>query len=189
MSELAQKLAHRNAVNEGEQAAVMRSTPKNIYTEFPEFTRKQIKDYETMFKKYDIDHSQFIDQHELQIMMEKLEAPQTFLALKAMIKEVDEDEDGQISFREFLLIFRKAAAGELQCDALIQLASLSEIDVDETGVGGAKDFFEAKAKQASASNKFEEEIRKEQEERKAEIEAARQRKQAFKDKAKSFEAL
>ena len=33
-------------------------------------------------------------------MMEKLEAPQTFLGLKAMIKEVDEDEDGQISFRE-----------------------------------------------------------------------------------------
>ena len=33
-------------------------------------------------------------------MMEKLEAPQTFLSLKAMIKEVDEDEDGQISFRE-----------------------------------------------------------------------------------------
>ena len=36
-------------------------------------------------------------------MMEKLEAPQTFLGLKAMIKEVDEDEDGQISFREVIM--------------------------------------------------------------------------------------
>ena len=53
-----------------------------------------------LFIRYDTDHSQFIDQAELQIMMEKLEAPQTFLGLKAMIKEVDEDQDGQISFRE-----------------------------------------------------------------------------------------
>ena len=33
-------------------------------------------------------------------MMEKLGEPQTHLGLKAMIKEVDEDNDGQISFRE-----------------------------------------------------------------------------------------
>lgn len=39
-------------------------------------------------------------------MMEKLGAPQTHLGLKGMIQEVDEDKDGKISFREFLLIFR-----------------------------------------------------------------------------------
>ena len=33
-------------------------------------------------------------------MMEKLGEPQTHLGLKGMIKEVDEDNDGQISFRE-----------------------------------------------------------------------------------------
>lgn len=33
-------------------------------------------------------------------MMEKLEAPQTHLGLKGMIKEVDEDNDGKISYRE-----------------------------------------------------------------------------------------
>lgn len=33
-------------------------------------------------------------------MMEKLGEPQTHLALKEMIKTVDEDNDGQISFRE-----------------------------------------------------------------------------------------
>lgn len=37
---------------------------------------------------------------ELKLMMEKLGEPQTHLGLKAMIKEVDEDNDGQISFRE-----------------------------------------------------------------------------------------
>lgn len=33
-------------------------------------------------------------------MMEKLGCPQTHLGLKAMIKEVDEDNDNKISFRE-----------------------------------------------------------------------------------------
>ena len=82
---------------------------------------------------------------ELKAMMEKLQAPQTHLGLKAMIKEVDEDDDGAISFREFLIIFRKAAAGELDLESgLGQLATLTEVDVDEVGVGGAKTFFEAK---------------------------------------------
>ena len=52
MAELAAKLAHRQAVNEGETEAKMRSVPKNVYTEFDEFTRKEIKEYEKIFKKY-----------------------------------------------------------------------------------------------------------------------------------------
>ncbi len=50
--------------------------------------------------RYDVDHSSFIDLMELKLMMEKLGEPQTHLGLKNMIKEVDEDNDGQISFRE-----------------------------------------------------------------------------------------
>lgn len=46
---------------------------------------------------------------------------------------------------QFLLIFRRAAAGELQEESgLLALARLSEIDVSTQGVMGAKDFFEAK---------------------------------------------
>lgn len=46
---------------------------------------------------------------------------------------------------QFLLIFRKAAAGELAEDSgLSALARLSEIDVSTEGVKGAKTFFEAK---------------------------------------------
>jgi len=33
-------------------------------------------------------------------MMEKMGIPQTHLGLKEMIKQVDEDQDGKISFRE-----------------------------------------------------------------------------------------
>lgn len=46
---------------------------------------------------------------------------------------------------QFLLIYRKAKAGELAEDSgLSSLAKLTEINVEEVGVGGAKDFFEAK---------------------------------------------
>ena len=53
-----------------------------------------------LYFRYDTDRSNFIDFMELKLMMEKLGSPQTHLSLKAMIKEVDEDNDGQISFRE-----------------------------------------------------------------------------------------
>ena len=42
---------------------------------------------------------------------------------------------------------------------LSQLAKLVSIDVGEIGVGGAKDFFQAKIHMANRSNKFEEEVR------------------------------
>ena len=95
--------------------------------------------------RYDIGKDGFLDLEELKRMMEKIGAPQTHLGLKAMIKEVDEDDDGKISFREFLLIYRKAEAGELTEESgLSQLAKLTEINVEEVGVNGAKNFFEAK---------------------------------------------
>ena len=47
---------------------------------------------------------------------------------------------------QFLLIFRKAAAGEFAEDTglFIIYQQMSEIDVDKEGVKGAKNFFEAK---------------------------------------------
>lgn len=56
--------------------------------------------------RYDVGQDGFLCLTELKVMMEKLGAPQTHLGLKGMITEVDEDKDGKISFREFLLIFR-----------------------------------------------------------------------------------
>ncbi|XP_026474173.1 EF-hand domain-containing protein D2 homolog [Ctenocephalides felis] len=121
-------------------------------------------------------------------MMEKLGAPQTHLGLKAMIQEVDEDFDQKISFREFLLIFRKARAGELITDSgLSQLARLTEIDVDAVGVGGAKSFFEAKIEQLQRTNKFADEIREEQMERRRQEEEKAQRRAQFREKAAIFQ--
>ncbi|XP_033642102.1 EF-hand domain-containing protein D2-like [Asterias rubens] len=187
-SELAGKLARREALNEGEEVEVNKRTLVfNPYTEFKEFSRKEIKQYEKMFKKYDTDNNHYIELMELKLMMEALGAPQTHMALKDMIKEVDEDLDNRISYREFLLIFRKAAAGELDTDSgLSALARLTEIDVDKEGVGGAKDFFEAKINEQTQVMKFENEIRQEQEEKKQEEEEKKKRRAEFKAKQAAF---
>ncbi|XP_015180206.1 PREDICTED: EF-hand domain-containing protein D2 homolog [Polistes dominula] len=159
----------------------------NVYTEFHELSRREIKRYEQTFNRFDDGHDGYLDLNELKRMMEVLGAPQTHLGLKAMIHEVDEDGDGRISFREFLLIYRKAHAGELEQDSgLGQLARLTEVDVDEVGVSGAKNFFEAKIEQLRKSSKFEDEIRMEQEERKREEAERAERRAQFREKAAIF---
>ncbi|KAG7219858.1 hypothetical protein INR49_018810 [Caranx melampygus] len=199
-SELGAKLLRRGELNEGQGEHCQPSMKVfNPYTEFKEFSRKQIKDMEKMFKiffgflarpglsRYDAGKDNYIDLMELKLMMEKLGAPQTHLGLKNMIKEVDEDLDNKLSFREFLLIFRKAAAGELSEDSgLCVLARLSEIDVSTEGVKGAKTFFEAKVQAINESNRFEAEIRQEQEAKKKQAEEQKQRRAAFKELQSAF---
>jgi len=184
--ELSAILNRRQNLNEGLEVH-RRSAKVSVYTEFSEFSRKEIKDYEGKFKLYNVSGNGRLSFEELKIMMEKLGAPQTHLGLKAMIKEVDEDEDNAISFREFMLIFRKAAAGELLEDSgLSLLAKQCEINVEEVGVGGAKNFFEAKIAAIRKTSKFEEEIREEQENKKREEEDKKRRQQNFKERAAMF---
>uniref|UniRef100_A0A8C8S6G2 EF-hand domain family member D1 n=1 Tax=Pelusios castaneus TaxID=367368 RepID=A0A8C8S6G2_9SAUR len=185
-SELGAKLSRRQDINEG-TAQPRQAKVFNPYTEFKEFSRRQIKDMERMFRLYDSGKDGYIDLMELKLMMEKLGAPQTHLGLKNMIKEVDEDFDGKLSFREFLLIFHKAAAGELEEDSgLMTLAKLSEIDVSTEGVKGAKNFFEAKVQALSSASKFEAEIKAEQDERKREEEEKKHRRAAFRELKSAF---
>lgn len=186
LPELADKLSRQANINDGLESGD-RMKVHNVYTEFKDFTRKQIKEYEKMFKKYDTGKDGFIDLMELKYMMEKLGAPQTHMSLKNMIAEVDEDFDGKMSFREFLLIFQKAVSGDLEVEGLKSLANKSEINVGEEGVGGAKNFFEAKVQELTKGNKFEEEIKKEQEERRKEAEEKKQRRAEFKAKASIFQ--
>ncbi|XP_062821987.1 EF-hand domain-containing protein D2 [Anolis carolinensis] len=187
-SELGAKLQRRAEL--ASESPPTPGSPHRVFsphTEFREFSRKQIKDMERLFKQYDAGRDGFIDLMELKLMMEKLGAPQTHLGLKNMIKEVDEDFDGKLSFREFLLIFRKAAAGELEEDSgLHALARLSEIDVSTEGVKGAKSFFEAKVQAMNVTSRFEEEIKAEQEEKRRQAEEMKQRKAAFKELQSAF---
>uniref|UniRef100_A0A4W4DND3 EF-hand domain-containing protein n=1 Tax=Electrophorus electricus TaxID=8005 RepID=A0A4W4DND3_ELEEL len=136
--------------------------------------------------RFDSGKDGFIDLMELKMMMQKLGAPQTHLGLKTMIREVDKDYDGKLSYREFLLIFRRAAAGELQESGLMALARLSEINVSDEGVQSACDFFEAKAQVLSVRSKFEAELCEEQEEKRRVEEERKQRHVAFKELQSAF---
>ena len=188
--ELSAILNRRNQINDAIDEGIVvkpRYAKTSVYTEFTEFSRKQIKEYEKKFKMYNESGSGTISLAELKTMMEKLKAPRTYLELKAMIKEVDEDDDGAISFREFLMIFKKASKGELDLESgLGQLATSAEVDIDEVGVGGAKSFFEAKIAEVSKSSRFEEDMKEEQEQRKREEEEKKLRQQAFRKRAALF---
>ena len=80
MSEL-EKMFARRASNIDESAsanaganasASAGSKPFNPSTEFPEFSRKQLKVYKELFNKYDLNKSGTINNEELKKMMEKL---------------------------------------------------------------------------------------------------------------------
>jgi hypothetical protein len=60
--------------------------------------------------RFDDGRDGYLDLAELKRMMEVLGAPQTHLGLKAMIQEVDEDQDGRISFREVSQLVRSPIA-------------------------------------------------------------------------------
>jgi Ca2+-binding EF-hand superfamily protein len=135
-----------------------------------------------------VNNDRKLDLEELKVMMEKLQAPQTHLGLKDMIKQVDEDQDNKINFKEFLMIFRKAKNGELKQDSGLQqlYESVMEIDVAEAGVKGAKSFFEAQALKQSSSNNFEREIREEQEEKRRMEELKKKKREEFMAKKSMF---
>jgi len=183
---LNRRLDRNDALEQGQQVSTSYRVV-NVYTEFSEFSRKQIKEYEKAFSKYDIGGDGYLDLEEMKTTMERLGAPQTHLSLKNMIKEVDEDGDGKLSFREFLLVFRKAAAGQLEEDSgLSRLAALTDVDVNQVGVSGAATFFQSKIEELTKGSKFESEIREEQESRKREQEMRKKRQAEFREKAALF---
>jgi Ca2+-binding EF-hand superfamily protein len=126
-NELAAKLQKQMARNSGDENFLPSMRVFNPYTEFKEFTRKEIQNLEMAFKKYDVKHQtcffsciikyfklisfyilkvnndKKLDIEELKIMMEKLQVPQTHLGLKEMIKQVDEDQDNKINFKEVII--------------------------------------------------------------------------------------
>jgi hypothetical protein len=66
------------------------------------------------------------------------------------IKQFFKSSPGLLS--QFMFVLRRARAGELDCEGLNNMAKLTEVNVDEVGVGGAKDFFEAKVNAHSIFN-------------------------------------
>merc|ERR1712021_89352 len=173
-NELADKLARRCKLNDdknGEKDLGPKSY-RSIYAEF---------------KKFDADKDHALNIEELKKLMEGLGEPQTHRAVKDMIELVDEDRDGKVSFREFLMMFRKSSEGTVESESgLDKLVKLTEIDVSAAGVSGAKNFFQAKVAAFEDEAKITDEIRAEIEEKKRKNEEARLRREEFKKKQSLF---
>lgn len=90
--------------------------------EFPEFSRRQILHFQKMFKHYDSDRDKFLGVDDVRKMMKKIKStPMEPSGVEDMIREMDEDGDGKLSLREFILIFRKAQNATLQHDGLKEI--------------------------------------------------------------------
>jgi len=63
------------------------------------------------------------------------------------------------------------------------------VDISEVGVDGAKNFFEAKIEQLKAQNKFEQEVKEEQEEKRKQECEKKQKRMEFKQKHAFFEQV
>lgn len=82
---------------------VDQNSPRLVYSKKCDVCKKLTTrqfGFSSILSRYDVKRDNYIDLQELKLMMEKLGAPQTHLGLKNMIKEVDEDLDNKLSFRE-----------------------------------------------------------------------------------------
>lgn len=78
------------------------------------------------FEKFDEDKDNALNIEELKKLMEGLGEPQTHRAVKDMISLVDDDKDGKISFREFLMIFRERLKTNWNLKSLNAFDNLSQ---------------------------------------------------------------
>ena len=75
------------------------------------FNEEQVEDYEASFKKYDHDGGGSLSLKEINPLLEELgKAPKNKRErerLLQMMKEIDDDDTGEIEFPEFLQLMRK----------------------------------------------------------------------------------
>lgn len=176
----------------------------NVHQEFPELGHAQTKKFEKLFKSHDSDHKGYLTVEDCKKLMEELGKPQTHLGLKKMIQQATEEEQGKtsqqhpantLSFYGFLSIFAGSELEDEETSSMNpagsgiktrDLARASEVNVHQTGVSGAKNFFSAKINQQSRANQAAEEIKAAQAARKLAEIRAQERKNDFKNRINMF---
>lgn len=72
-----------------------------------ELTEDETEDYREAFRNFDKDNNEEIDEEELGTVMRSLGYSPTDAQLKDMMKRVDLDGNGSISFSEFVILMKK----------------------------------------------------------------------------------
>ncbi|KAI0980472.1 hypothetical protein GJ496_002878 [Pomphorhynchus laevis] len=117
--DLASKLQRRLQRSESSCTDARDLSPPRLYVsdplfEFRDIPAQTLKECQQMFSRYDDDNDKLLDFHQIRIFVEKLGHPQTHLMLKSMIKEFDSDDDGKLSFREFMMVYRRIQTNEIE---------------------------------------------------------------------------
>ncbi|KAL5240371.1 hypothetical protein ACI65C_007781 [Semiaphis heraclei] len=77
-----------------------KTTKRQVYLEFSEFSPAQIRKIEDIFNQYDANKDGYLCRNELKRMMIKRRVPWTENSLNQLIDDVDKDKDGKLTFRE-----------------------------------------------------------------------------------------
>ncbi|CAM9563600.1 unnamed protein product [Choristocarpus tenellus] len=96
-----------------------------------ELTAEEREDYQEAFNNFDKDGNGTIDQSELGVVMRSLGYSPTNEQLKEMMSKVDEDNDGVLTFGEFVTMMQ---AGDVETDFDIEIREAFEF-FDKDGDG------------------------------------------------------
>lgn len=155
-----------------------------MLVENPEFSEEELTQILSLFSKYAVPHDKTgnMDLSNMKQLLQALDLTQTHLESKQTFDKYATDE--KLDLRSFMKMVKDltSKAGTISLDNVIKLAAKEEIDVDEEGVGGAKRYFEAKAKVLEVGDrayKVLEDRKKEEEERQRKKEEFKKRREIF----------
>ncbi|XP_068236493.1 EF-hand domain-containing protein D2 homolog [Palaemon carinicauda] len=152
----------------------------------PEYNEEELNNLFKLFCRYATPSTKkgSISLDDFKKLLESLELTQTHLEAKETYDSIC--KDGKVSLDEFMKLVKELTAktGKINLDLVVKLAAQEEVNVDDVGVGGAKRFFEAKARileVGDAAYRAFEDRKREEEERK-------KRQEEFKKKREQFQA-
>lgn len=165
--------------NKGERLAGLLDVAKH-----PEFTEAELNNLYKLFTNYSkpADTKGSIDLDGLKKLLEILGLTQTHLESKATYDKYA--KDGAIKLDQYMRLVKDMMEknGKINLEMVVQLAAQEEVKVEDIGVGGAKRFFEAKARVlevGDAAYRAFEDKKKEEEDRKMRQEEFRKKREAF----------
>ena len=94
------------------------------------FDEQQIEEFKGVFDMFDLDGDQTISVKELSQIMRTLGQNPTEEEVKKMIKEADEDNSGEIDFREFCLLLDKRLNENDHDEEMIEVFKIFDTDMD-----------------------------------------------------------
>jgi len=157
----------------------------NPALEFKNMSRADQEKYIEIFNIFDSDGDGRLTLEEIKTAMRKLGTQMSHLEFKNVIKDLDTDGDGMLDLREFMYIFYKKQEGTTSAE---MRKLVTEIEVAQVGVGGAKNFFEAQAI-ITTESALETELRIEKEAAEARFAVEEEKRKKLAAKAGKFGAV